>query len=85
MPEQIWFRDKDLAQLGEEEMVPLRRETGMLFQNGALFDSLTVGENVAFPLREHSDADEQHIPVRSGARTEDCRSPQSGAQVGPRN
>jgi phospholipid/cholesterol/gamma-HCH transport system ATP-binding protein len=58
---QIWFRDKDLAQLGEEEMVPLRRETGMLFQNGALFDSLTVGENVAFPLREHTDSDEKHI------------------------
>ena len=56
----VWFRDKDMAQLSEEEMVPLRKETGMLFQNGALFDSLTVGENVAFPLREKggiSDAD----------------------------
>lgn len=58
---QVWFRDKDLAQLGEEEMVPLRKETGMLFQNGALFDSLTVGENVAFPLREHGHFDEAHI------------------------
>jgi len=59
---QIWFRDKDLAQLSEEAMVPLRKETGMLFQNGALFDSLTVGENVAFPLREHGDnLDEKHI------------------------
>jgi len=50
---QVWFRDQDMAQLTEEQMVPLRKETGMLFQNGALFDSLTVGENVAFPLREH--------------------------------
>jgi phospholipid/cholesterol/gamma-HCH transport system ATP-binding protein len=50
---QVWFRDRDMAQLTEEQMVPLRKETGMLFQNGALFDSLTVGENVAFPLREH--------------------------------
>ena len=50
---QVWFREKDMAQLTEEQMVPLRKETGMLFQNGALFDSLTVGENVAFPLREH--------------------------------
>jgi len=49
---QVWFGDKDMAQLSEEEMVPLRKETGMLFQNGALFDSLSVGENVAFPLRE---------------------------------
>ncbi len=49
---EVWFRNHNLAQLNEEEMVPLRKETGMLFQNGALFDSLTVGENVAFPLRE---------------------------------
>lgn len=58
---QVWFREHDLAQLTEEQLVPLRKETGMLFQNGALFDSLTVGENVAFPLREHGNADEQHI------------------------
>ncbi|MCE0483585.1 MAG: ATP-binding cassette domain-containing protein [Methylacidiphilales bacterium] len=58
---QVWFRDKDLAQLDEEEMVPLRKETGMLFQNGALFDSLSVGENVAFPLRERGDVPEKEI------------------------
>ena len=58
---QVWFRDKDLAQLNEEELVPLRKETGMLFQNGALFDSLTVGENVAFPLREKGASSEDHI------------------------
>jgi phospholipid/cholesterol/gamma-HCH transport system ATP-binding protein len=49
---QVFFRDQDLVKLSEEQLVPLRKETGMLFQNGALFDSLTVGENVAFPLRE---------------------------------
>jgi len=58
---QVWFRDKDLAQLNEEQLVPLRKETGMLFQNGALFDSLTVGENVAFPLREKKITDEKEI------------------------
>jgi phospholipid/cholesterol/gamma-HCH transport system ATP-binding protein len=58
---QVWFRGKDLAQLGEEQLVPLRRETGMLFQNGALFDSLSVGENVAFPLREKGQKDEAVI------------------------
>ena len=58
---QVWFRDKDLAQLDEEEMIPLRKETGMLFQNGALFDSLTVGENVAFPLREKGGIAESEI------------------------
>jgi len=58
---QVWFRDRDLAQLSEEELVPLRKETGMLFQNGALFDSLTVGENVAFPLREKGSVNEDEI------------------------
>ena len=58
---QVWFRGKDLAQMGEEQLVPLRRETGMLFQNGALFDSLSVGENVAFPLREKGQKDEAVI------------------------
>ena len=58
---QVWFGDKDLAQLNEEQLVPLRKETGMLFQNGALFDSLTVGENVAFPLREKGVGSEDEI------------------------
>src|SRR5271154_5600060 len=58
---EVWFRNKDLAQLTEEQMVPLRKETGMLFQNGALFDSLTVGENVAFPLRERGNTNEEEI------------------------
>jgi phospholipid/cholesterol/gamma-HCH transport system ATP-binding protein len=58
---EVWFRDKDLARLTEEQMVPLRKETGMLFQNGALFDSLTVGENVAFPLREKGGISEKEI------------------------
>jgi phospholipid/cholesterol/gamma-HCH transport system ATP-binding protein len=58
---EVWFRDKDLARLNEEQLVPLRKETGMLFQNGALFDSLTVGENVAFPLREKGGIGEDEI------------------------
>jgi phospholipid/cholesterol/gamma-HCH transport system ATP-binding protein len=58
---EVWFRDQDLARLNEEQLVPLRKETGMLFQNGALFDSLTVGENVAFPLREKGDVPEAEI------------------------
>ena len=58
---EVWFRDTNLAGLSEEQLVPLRRETGMLFQNGALFDSLSVGENVAFPLRERGQKDEKVI------------------------
>jgi phospholipid/cholesterol/gamma-HCH transport system ATP-binding protein len=43
----------DLGPLDESELIPVRRQIGMLFQGAALFDSLTVGENVAYPLREH--------------------------------
>ena len=42
-----------LAPLDEEGLIPIRRKVSMLFQGGALFDSLTVGDNVAYPLREH--------------------------------
>jgi phospholipid/cholesterol/gamma-HCH transport system ATP-binding protein len=42
-----------LGELEEEALAPVRRDVAMLFQQGALFDSLTVGENVAYPLREH--------------------------------
>ncbi len=42
-----------LQGLDEDALVPVRRNVAMLFQQGALFDSLTVGENIAYPLREH--------------------------------
>lgn len=46
---------EELARLGNERMYALRRRMGMLFQFGALFTDMTVFENVAFPLREHTD------------------------------
>ncbi len=48
----------------EREMLPTRRRIGMLFQGAALFDSLTVRENVAYPLREHGWRDEEEIGAR---------------------
>jgi phospholipid/cholesterol/gamma-HCH transport system ATP-binding protein len=45
----------------EDELVELRRKVSYVFQQGALFDSLSVGENVAFPLREHTDLDDAEI------------------------
>jgi phospholipid/cholesterol/gamma-HCH transport system ATP-binding protein len=53
-----------LSGLDEEQLVPVRRRLGMLFQQGALFDSLTVGENVAYPLREHQVLPPDEIPAR---------------------
>jgi phospholipid/cholesterol/gamma-HCH transport system ATP-binding protein len=47
--------------LSEEELVPMRRNVGMVFQNGALFDSMTVGDNVAFPLREDKKLSQSEI------------------------
>jgi phospholipid/cholesterol/gamma-HCH transport system ATP-binding protein len=53
-----------LESLDEDGLVPIRRRVSMLFQQGALFDSLTVGNNVAFPLREHRMLPEADVPAR---------------------
>jgi len=49
----VFVGDTDIVRLPENELFAVRRKVGMLFQGGALFDSLTVGENVRFPLEEH--------------------------------
>jgi len=57
----IVFDGVDLVTLSERELFPIRRRIAMLFQSGALFDSMTVFDNVAFPLREHSGLSETEI------------------------
>src|SRR5437868_4895291 len=52
---------EDITDYPELEMERIRKKVTMVFQNGALFDSLTVGENVAFPLRERRDLTEEQI------------------------
>lgn len=52
---------EDITDYPEQELERIRKKVTMVFQNGALFDSLTVGENVAFPLRERRDLDETQI------------------------
>jgi phospholipid/cholesterol/gamma-HCH transport system ATP-binding protein len=52
---------EDITDYSEEELQGIRKKVTMVFQNGALFDSLTVGENVAFALREREDMDEDQI------------------------
>lgn len=52
---------EDITDYTEEQMEHIRKKVTMVFQNGALFDSLTVGENVAFPLREQGELDEEQI------------------------
>jgi phospholipid/cholesterol/gamma-HCH transport system ATP-binding protein len=52
---------EDITNYSEVELQRIRKKVTMVFQNGALFDSLTVGENVAFPLRERRDLSEEQI------------------------
>ena len=51
----VFVHGKDVAALSGRELSDVRRSMGFLFQNAALFDSISVGENVAFPLRRHTD------------------------------
>ncbi|HVS14653.1 MAG TPA: ATP-binding cassette domain-containing protein [Thermoanaerobaculia bacterium] len=60
----VVFDGEEIAQLHERELYPLRRRVAMLFQSGALFDSMDVFENIAFPVREHTDLDEAAIERR---------------------
>ena len=53
----------DIAELTEQEMYPIKRRFGVLFQSGALYNSMTVGENIALPLREHTGLDENIIRI----------------------
>lgn len=58
----VHFRDAKISALAERDIIPLRRKMGFLFQGAALFDSMTVEENVCFPLVEHnigSDSDKR--------------------------
>ncbi len=58
---EIWVKDKDITKFDEEEMEAYRKRFGMLFQGGALLNSLTVKDNIALPLREHTQLDEKII------------------------
>jgi phospholipid/cholesterol/gamma-HCH transport system ATP-binding protein len=51
---QMLYDGIDIQSLGDKEMTRLRRKFGFVFQNAALFDSMTIGQNVAFPLVQHS-------------------------------
>ncbi len=49
----VIFDGKDIQKLGDSEMTTLRKRFGFVFQNAALFDSMTISQNIAFPLRQH--------------------------------
>lgn len=57
----ILFHGKDITQLDEAKLVDVRKRVAYVFQYGALFDSLTVEENLAYPLREHTSLTDEQI------------------------
>jgi phospholipid/cholesterol/gamma-HCH transport system ATP-binding protein len=57
----VWVGDYDIPTLKEKELFEVRKKFGVLFQDGALFGSMNIEDNVAFPLREHTDLSEGTI------------------------
>lgn len=57
----VWVDDIDITKLNDRDLNNIRKKFGMLFQEAALFDSMDVGENIAFPLREHSRMTDKQI------------------------
>jgi phospholipid/cholesterol/gamma-HCH transport system ATP-binding protein len=60
---EIWLKGKNIAAISDEEMDEIRKKIGMSFQGGALFGSMSVGENVALPLREHTKLEDPTIEI----------------------
>jgi phospholipid/cholesterol/gamma-HCH transport system ATP-binding protein len=60
---EIWIKGKNIAAISAAEMDEIRKKVGMSFQGGALFGSMSVGENVALPLREHTKLEDSTIEI----------------------
>ena len=67
---EIWIHGKDITHLSDDEFNELRKKIGMAFQNSALFNSMTVGENVALPLQEHTDLEFSTIQIMTRIKLE---------------
>lgn len=63
---EIWIDGEEVSQFTEDQYFPIRKKCGMVFQHPALFDSLTIYENVAFGLRRHFQMSEEEIRERVG-------------------
>ncbi len=67
----VFVEDRDLTTLGARQLADVRKHMGVLFQNAALFDSMSVGDNVSFPMRRHTDWSDADIRERAMARLAD--------------
>lgn len=61
---EIWIDGTEISKLNERELVPIRKKVAYVFQNGALFDSMSVYDNLAYPLIEHTDLTPEEIKHR---------------------
>ena len=75
----VYVADEDVTRLSERELFRTRARLGMLFQGGALLDSMTIFDNVALPLREHTQLSEPEIAAEVNRRLEAVALPDSGA------
>ncbi|MFG1603202.1 ABC transporter ATP-binding protein [Actinoplanes sp. NPDC049265] len=66
----IWIEDQDLPKLKDRDLYAVRRLFGVLFQDGALFGSMNIFDNVAFPLREHTRKSESEVRAIVGEKLE---------------
>jgi phospholipid/cholesterol/gamma-HCH transport system ATP-binding protein len=60
---EVWIRGKNFSAISDAERDEIRKRLGMSFQGGALFGSMTVGENVALPLREHTKLEQSTVEI----------------------
>ena len=67
----VFVEERDITALAGRELAEVRKHMGFVFQNAALFDSMSVGENVAFPMRRHTDWSESEIRERATKRLAD--------------
>ena len=67
----VFVEDNDITTLAGRQLADVRKHMGVLFQNAALFDSMSVGDNVAFPMRRHTDWSDADIRERAMAKLSD--------------
>ncbi len=67
----VFVEDHDISTLGRRQLADIRKHMGVLFQNAALFDSMSVGDNVSFPMHRHTDWSDADIHERAMAKLAD--------------
>jgi len=79
----VYFDGKDMAKMSEQELTTQRVRVGFVFQGAALFDSMTIGQNVAFPLRQHTGLSNDEIEALILQRLAEVGLPESVVRKKP--